>query len=405
MSQTDGGLTVDKGHRPASAGGGAEDPSRSRVEERADGADASTLGALTVVLWFLPGFGERGPRCGEWYAEAVCDSCADLSFGTHDCGRRGCPECWAKWAREAAMARTVRLQARRLAEPANYKRQSGHFVYSPGWVPQTVEDIKELRREAAETAKEKGLRGCDVVVHPFRTTAEANRMYREADPEIGKWVWLRQNFPERMTMEADDPLMEWSPHAHVIGLMSPDMEAGTDESDVWQLLSTFGPLEGKRDQEAHQEVYGAYRYLLSHTAMHEREQFNAVTGYGDLSNVKFTDYRPSPGVMSVLEREVEEAVGSPLAREEEGDGGGGEDDEERRRCDRDGCEGELIEVFDVPAYLEQCDPPPEVREAMQLAHDWRLGEVVPPPGLMHPSSEEEARETWSVLKEKAGVSG
>lgn len=400
--QTDGTVTVDRGHRTAEAGGGS-DGSRSRVEQRAAGTEASGLGALTLVEWHLPGFGEEGPRCGEWYAESVCDSCAHLSLGTHDCGRRGCPNCWGGWAKRAAVARTVRLQARRLDEPPNYKRQSGHFTYSPGWVPQSVEDIKELRREAAETAKEKGLRGFDVVVHPFRTTEEANGLYEAADADYGKWAWLRNEHTERMTFEAADPLIEWSPHAHLIGLMSPDMDAGDDESDVWTLLRTFGAMSGKRDQESHEEVYGAYRYLLSHTGIHEREQFNAVTGYGDLSNTKFHEFRPSDGVMSVLEREVEEAAEASLGDDEEADGPADPEDDEQRECPEDGCEGVLIEVWDIPMYLDQTDPPPEVREAMQLAYDWRKGNVLPPPGLKNPQTEEDAREAWSVLKERAGL--
>lgn len=400
--QTDGTITVDRGHRTAEAGGRSSG-SRSRVEQRAAGAEEPGLGALTLVEWHLPGFGEEGPKCGDYYPESVCSECAELSFGTHDCGRRGCPNCWGKWAREAAVKRTVRLQARRLVEPADYHRQSGHFMYSPGWVPETVDDIRELRVEAAETAKEKGLRGFDVVVHPFRTTEEANEMYERADPEIGKWAWLRNEHPERMTFEAAEPLIEWSPHAHLIGLMSPDMDAGEDESDVWSLLRTFGPMEGRHDQESHEEVYGAYRYLLSHSGIHEREQFNAVTGYGSLSNRKFCEVKPSPGVMSVIEREVEAAV--EVSVEDEEGGEGGEPEGETRTCEREECEGELIEVLDVPMYLEQCEPRSEVREVMQLAYDWRMGDAVPPPGLMYPSSEEEARETWSVLRERAGLSG
>jgi hypothetical protein len=392
--QTQGTITVDNGHRTAVAGG-TPDGATSRVEQRARNA-MDSLGALGLPQWHLPGFGEEGPKCGEWYISAVCETCAEPDMATHDCGRRGCPNCWGKWAQDAAVRRTVRLQARRLAEPADYHRQSGHFVYSPNDPVESVEDIKELRRDAAATAQEKGMRALDVVVHPFRLTEEAERVWERVEDkvDVGKWVYFRNQCPERM-QPGEDSLLRWSPHAHCIGLMSPDMDAGDGEGAVWSLLSTFGSMEGKRDRDSHEEVFGAYRYLLSHVGIHDEEQFNAVTGYGSLSNVKFREFRPSDGVMSVLEREVEEAVGAVLEPDEE-EGAGGEDDE-IEPCPQDGCDGDLVDVWDIPMYLEQCDPPPEVRAAMQLAHDWRMGEVVPPPGLKHPQTEEDAREAWSVM--------
>ncbi|MCD2205323.1 hypothetical protein, partial [Halobacterium sp. KA-6] len=83
--------------------------------------------------------------------------------------------------------------------------------------------------------------------------------------------------------------------------------------------------------------------------------------------------------------------------EEEGDGGGEEDSDDLGECPHDDCDGLLIDVFDVAMYLRQSDPPPEVVDAMKVARDWRLGRIEPPPGLKHPTTEEQGREAFQVM--------
>jgi len=107
--------------------------------------------------------------------------------------------------------------------------------------------------------------------------------------------------------------------------------------------------------------------------------------------------KPSEGVLSALEREVE-AVAGPTAEDDEGDAEAvPEEGDEVGECPCEDCDGMLIDVFDVGMYLRHHDPPPDVRKKMRLARDWRLGEVQPPPGLKNPRSEEDAREAWEVL--------
>jgi hypothetical protein len=54
-------------------------------------------------------------------------------------------------------------------------------------------------------------------------------------------------------------------------------------------------------------------------------------------------------------------------------------------------------VWDIRAYLERMQPPPEVERAMVAAYEWRMGNRHPPPGLMHPGTLEEARESFEAL--------
>lgn len=392
MKQTEGGITVDRGHRKASAGGSSSRRSGTRNVPDAQG----TLGLKVYGehLWGLPGLGESGPRCGEYYPESVCETCGEPDFATRSCGRRECPDCMGQWAKNAAVKRTVRLQARRLNEPDDYRRQAGHAVVSFDDAAQSVGEVKRHRKRAGEIAQEHGYRGCDVVFHAFRLTDEADAMYERADPDVGKWVWFKRHHPERLTLDHADPLVYWSPHYHVIGLMSPDMDEGDGDGYVYHFIDSFGSLSGKCDRDSHEEVYGTYRYLLSHAGVHDGEEINATVGYGDLSNARFGEFRLDGSEMDTLEKEVEEAVSRDDAET-------GEPSDDNRDCPQDGCDGYLIDVFDVHQYLRTADPPPGVQAKMELALDWRLGNVTPKGGARRPQTLEEARESWKLITGEA----
>lgn len=401
MSQVSGDLTVDQGYRVREAGGVR--PSTSVVEERArraaPGAWDEDLGQWGSDEWRLPGQGERGARCGEWYPEAVCDACGEVHFGSHVCGKRSCPDCWTSWAHDGSVRATERVQAFRYTQPDDYHRQAAHVVVSPpeGDV-MNYRQYKEGKKEAAEIAQEKGLRGFAMIAHPFRVTPEGKREYRAVDPEYGIWVWLRED------VEDMERYIYWSPHYHIIGPTSADMDEGTD-GDEWtySFIRSFGRFDGIHDSESHEEVYGAFRYLLSHTGYPEGSTDQVVTWYGDLANSVFVEdategwqhEKPSEGVRSALEREIEEAVG-PKAEGDESDESGGTTDDVGE-CPVDGCDGVLIDVFDVSAYLRQTDPPPGVRERMVTARDWRLGRIEPPSGMKRPQTEEHAEEALQEL--------
>jgi hypothetical protein len=397
--QTDGTISVDVGFR---ADLDEPDGSVSRVLERADrsapGAWDEDLGRWGSDPWVLPGYGESGPKCGEYYPSAVCDTCGEVEFMTHDCGRRECQHCWTKWAHDAAVRAAERMQAFRYTQPDDYHRQAAHAVVSPadGEI-RNERQFWNWRSRASEIAKDKGFRGAAVIGHPWRVTEQAKQAYKIADPDVGIWAWLRQ--------ESDDIYehIYWSPHFHIIGVTSADM-TGAKESDgyAYNFIRSFGRFDGVRDSKSHEEIYGVFRYLFSHVGFPEDSTRQATTWNGILANSVFVEEatkdwqheKPSEGVMSALEREIEAAVGM-VEDDEEADSGGETDD--KGPCLVDGCDGVMIDVFDVRMYLRHNDPPPDVARRMKTALEWRMTEVRPPGGLKHPKNKEDADKALEAL--------
>jgi len=238
-----------------------------------ESVQSETLAEFGVRSFSLPGKGDRGPRCGEWLADSVCDGCGELGLTTHGCGRRSCPDCWAEWARKAAVRATVRVQSFRYTQPNDYRRQVAHAVVSPedGEI-ETAEEYWDWTSRAAEIAEEKGFRGCSVIPHPYRATEEAKREFEATDTEAGLWVWLRSE-KEDWTQH-----VRWSPHYHIIGPTTADMDAGeSGEEAVYRFIRSVDRFDGTRDSESHRDVYGLFRYLLSHTGYPSGSNRQTVT--------------------------------------------------------------------------------------------------------------------------------
>jgi hypothetical protein len=275
-----------------------------------------------------------------------------------------------------------------------------HAIVSPpeGEV-RTEAEYWDGRSRAAEIAQEKGWRGFSVIPHPYRVTEEGKERYRAEDPEYGIWVWLRND------VEGMSRYLKWSPHYHIVGATGADMEPAKDSDEwVYHFRRSVESFDDVRDAESHEDLYGLFRYLLSHTGYPEDSTKQVVTWYGDLANSVFVEdateewqhQKPSEGVLSALEREVE-AVAGPSAEDDESDDEAVSEGDEVGECPCDGCDGLLIDVFDVGLFLEHNDPPPEVQKAMVTARDWRLGRVQPPPGLKNPRTEGEAQEAFEAL--------
>jgi len=395
-----GGLSVDRRQTVAPT---RSEPSPSAVAARADRAAPGEwdegLEPYGGTPYELPGRGERGEGCGEWYPESVCSSCGEPHFSPHVCGARSCPDCWGVWAKEAGVRATTRIQAFRYTQPDDWRRQVAHATVSPpeGEV-MSEREYWDGRSKAAGIAKAKGWRGFTVIPHPFRVTDEGKERYEEEDPEYGIWVWLRND------VEGMERYIYWSPHYHIVGATGADMEPAR-ESDEWSytFLRSVESFDGVRDESSHKDLYGLFRYILSHTGYPAGSSKQVVTWYGDLANSVFVEEagaewqheKPSEGVLSALEREVESVAG--LDADEPEEANIPEESDAVGRCEVDGCDGELIDVFDVRQYLRQVDPPPDVREAMEAAIEWRLGERLPPPGLKRPSTEKEAREAFGKI--------
>jgi hypothetical protein len=402
MTQFDGSVSVDEGYRAAVAGA-ASRSSRSVAAARADrsspGSWNEDLGQYGSEVWNLPGMGDSAPRCGEWYPEAVCTEHGHVDMTTHSCGRRSCPDCWGMWAKEAAVRGTVRVQAFRHTQPDDHRRQVAHAVVSPeeGDV-MTTREFFEGKKKAAEMAEEKGFRGFTVIAHPWRATEAAKAAYRAEDPDYGLWVWLRNDVDEIREW------VYWSPHYHVVGLTTQGMDPAA-ESDEWvyHWMRSVESFDGTRDTESHEDLYGLFRYLLSHAGYPEESTRQVTTWYGCLANSVFVEDaseewqypKPSEGVLSALEREVEAVAG--LSSEDDEEGAGGDESDDLGECPVEECEGVLIDVWDIRAYLDHNDVRGPVADRMMAAREWRLGERLPPPGLKNPRTEEEAREAFEAM--------
>lgn len=389
-----GALSVDRRDLSRVASGASS--SSAEPQDPSAGAWEEGLEPWGMTDWRLPGQGESGPKCGEWYPASVCNSCGHLDLGTHKCGRRSCPDCWGVWAKEAAVRAAHRIQSFRYVQPDDWRRQAAHgYVSPPEGEVRTEEDFWRWRSEAAEIAESKGWRGFAVIGHPYRVTGEGKERYRAEDPEYGIWVWLRND------VEDMSRYTYWSPHYHIVGMAGRDMDPAEDSDPfMYQFKRSLTRFDGVHDTGSHEDAYGLFRYLLSHTGYPEGSSKQSVVWYGQLANSVFVDdakqewqiQKPSEGVRSVLRRELEAVAGVQV--EEEGEGGEGD---EAGECPEGECDGFLIDVFDVGAYLRSEDPEPEVRRRMEAARDWRLGRVEPPPGMKHPRTEEEAREAFGEM--------
>jgi hypothetical protein len=383
-----------------------------RVEDRAAGSDDLEDLGVTVFgkeKWRLPGQGEAGDECGKLVPSGVCDECGHVVAVEHACGSKQCPECSHHWLKQRAAKAAAIVQIRRMAERGRF-RQLGSFVWSPDDVPQSIRGMKEMRKEAWEKGREKGLRGAVVVAHAARLTREAIKLYTHeggADSPLGKWAWLREHYEDRMTFEADDPLIYWSPHCHLIGLMSPNMEAGSDEDNgVWKLVEdgTFDRLEGVDDFSSHQDVWSAIRYLLSHAAVHADERFAALTYYGAFNKTSSAWRSPGERTAQETKEAVEEAVEVLLDPDRDSDGaGGGDADEEREECPCDGCDGAVIPVEGISDYLRNSEPPggDHVIWVMKVVRDLRYdSEYELPAGYRNPRSSEDLNAGIEKLAEE-----
>lgn len=400
MNQLEGGITVDEGYRTVEAGGDPDSSGRNRSFDPAEHTDESLdVEPYSPELWYAPGFGSSHKDCGNYRIEGVCGKCGEPAFAPHQCGRRGCDNCWGIWAKKTALNRTVRLQSVRYSSEF---KQAAHAVVSLDKDIQTVQAYLDGRSRAAEIAKEKGFTAFDVVAHPTRTTDEADMLFEsqcgEDDPR-GKHVWLREEYTERYHFGLPNSLVEWSPHYHIIGLTSRDMEPAY-ESDpyTYKFIDSFSRFD-LHDKESYEDVYGTYRYLLSHVGLHEDRQFQAVVGYGGLSNTTYAEYKPGQKIVDQITR-VAERVAERLLDENEESARAGSEETELGECSE--CEeGTIINVFRLNSFVDKYGEniPDHIRLRMIVAYEWRTGETGAPAGMRKATTENQAQEAFEKMVE------
>lgn len=343
----------------------------------------------------LPGKGEKGDGCGEWYPREFCDECGEPHFGMSVCQKRSCPDCWRSWSRRRAEKITRRLAAARHdGEEWSEKRAIHAMVSPPEGEIQSLRDVQEGFRDAYELAKEKGVRGGVVIFHGFRVKPEWRKVWAkktnggENGPKL--WAWVREHSKDWRS------LTYWSPHFHILGL-SADFEADDpDEQDGW-VARRIRSLEGFRlsDIESYEDMVGASMYLLSHATFESDTSKDCVRWFGDLATTKFSPQEElSKGAWDTIQRKAAEAAAVVIEDESEGNG------EEEETCENCGSRS-FSPIWEAGYALQDrgwCDRiGREQQRRLTAAFEWAIGERKPPPGLQSPETEEEAREAFDSM--------
>jgi len=364
--------------------------------------------------WLLPGGGDPGDSCQEWRPRSVCNQCGHVDLVTDHCDRWECPHCDTRVMNRFGVNASARVQAFRYQQPDNHLRQWAHAtVELPEGDVTTKRQLFENRSEAADIAMEKGFRGCAVVAHSHRPTDLGKELYLavvdrddEGNPNIGFWVWLRNESAELNPDTSD--LIEWSPHYHIIGPTSPGMSPGEESDPYLYHVIRFNKHELKgvtTSDDSHRELFGTFRYLASHIIQPEDCSRQMITWHGALANSVFVEdaseewqhQKPSEGVRRSIKRRLKEIAGPTVDDDESGD----RDDSagDLGDCLRGDCEGVLIAVWDITEYLSHVDtdPPPKVLKTMRTCRDWAKGRIEPPAGLKNPSCESDARKALELM--------
>jgi len=305
-----------------------------------------------------------------------------------------------EWTRQRAVGACVRIQSARHTEPKDVSRRVVHVAVSPpeGSVT-TLQEVYDGFSDAYDLAKRQGVRGGVAVFHGFRVLDRVQEEFREADPDMGIWRWIR-------TERAEDwrTLTYWSPHWHIIGLCRDLAEDDPDAQGGWvvrRMPTNFAPMESLNDRESYDDVVGAIRYLMSHATFESETSRDCVRWFGDLATTKFSPERElSEGALSTVERVTEEVVGAGDERSEEA-----AHDDESEPCEECGATSRSP-IWEAGAALMDTGWSDRIgREAereLLVAFEWAIGERKPPPGMKNPQDEEQAREAMEAMMASDG---
>lgn len=348
------------------------------------------IGVYADTSMAIPGQGSPGDRCGEFYPSRFCDQCGEPHFSRSQCNGRECPNCWKEQVTRRAISISHRLGAARHAADESWQKRAIHAGFSaPEGEIRTLVDVADGFQRVYDLAREKGMRGGVVVFHGWRPTEEAKEIFRAAcelgrwdtDSEGGIWDWIRQ-YPKDWRS-----LCYWSPHYHVIGLCE-DFEADDpEEQDGW-VARRLRALEPFRidDSKGFNDMIGTSWYILSHMGFETGSSRDGVRWFGELSTTKFA---------------TDDVDGSELILERLQETADSHQEEEPDECDRCGTVGEMSPIWDAGTALMDkrwCKRiGREQQQRLTAAFEWMIGDLEPPPGLAHPSTEEQARETLEAL--------
>ena len=391
---------------------GPSEPSlRDRDVDAGAWPEEMDVGFYAASSMTIPGKGEPGKRCGEWFPHEFCDECGEVHLGQSRCEQRDCPHCSGAWSRRRAEKGTVRLGAARYQAEEGLDKRAIHAVMSaPEGSIRTLTDVSRGFREAYELAQGKGIRGGVAIFHGFRVTDRGKEAFREAKRQ-GQWredrdgkLWSFVRSREKRVDRGLDAgtwrdLTYWSPHWHIIGLCRDFEEDDPDEQDGWvarriRSLQSFSLT----DTDGYADMVGAFRYLLSHATFESDTSKDCVRWFGELATTKFSpEEELSEGTLSVIERKAREVAGDDR---DEGDVEEGEEEAEPERCE---CCGSTSRSPIWKAGSALMDPGwcdrigREKEKRLKAAFEWAIGERPPPAGLKNPRTESEAEAALAAL--------
>jgi hypothetical protein len=339
-------------------------------------------GGLTI-----PGRGDRSEGCGDYLPLKFCPKCGEPELLEKRCKQRTCPACESLWTGEQAERAAVRLVAAREAEPDGLQRRAVHAVASlPEGEVETITQFRRAGKEAYALAKEKGVRGGVVVPHAYRVNDDVKAAFREVEPEMGIWRWLKDERPEDWRT-----LVHFSPHFHIVGLAEDVAASDPDADDGW-VFKRIRTLERHnwRREAPYEDVYGLLYYLLTHASFDPAESRHVLRWFGSLSYNSFSTDEVADWKVSVIERMVrlqrENARVAPVDYE----------------CREDDCHALLEPTYrnarerlDEPEWCDRVGK--ESVRRLQVAADWLAGMDTPPPGMRHPRTQGQGREALDKM--------
>jgi hypothetical protein len=251
-----------------------------------------------------------------------------------------------------------------------------HVVLSPEWTTRVTERrLWQRRSEAQQLAKDVGLRGGYMVVHPYRTTDELDELFRKAKQHGLPDDYKKWRFARELTAGRWDHLKRYlsvHPHYHVIGpARSVDLPEGGVDGWVVKTVSSL-PRHELEDPEPYEATARVAWYQRSHAA-HQAGRHSA-SWFGAVHPASFDPQAELGERWAVVQDMADHAVEPP-----------GADDE--AVCGCEDCEAPVFELYELAARMATLDWWSTLdgtikNQLLGLKLYWVDGMAVPPPEVV-----------------------
>jgi len=367
----------------------------------------------------IPGYGDAPNRCRPMKPVGFCEEGHPV-LGRSSCGVRYCPDHWRDWLEDAVISMVERLAAYREARDGWQKRMC-HVVASP---PQdrrySVRELWDTRTDAYEALEAAGVRGGAVVTHPYRTTPEGDRLYKqyaenEESEGTGKWRFFRE-------LVADLPGDGWeelqryieaSPHYHTLAPVEDVNGENVPGEWIVENVRSFDPFYYDQRESYEDMVKTAY-YVLTHGGVQEGR--STSTYFGEVHpNVFDPAEELTAAKWSRIQIEAEKAVKGHAGESDQEDGPTSHGPDE---CPRDGCEACVVDMVYLPEYLDdegfvsrvvsKRDGRKRLKQLRGMFAWWDTRTDRPPPGVLTDECQllgwlEEQGETFTPEPKQVGL--